>query len=260
MLLQRAMVSVFFARRRRDHRLLRVTESACENIQRSDVIGVTAVGANDALKFLSSPVFGRHPSTARACPGGVAWIDSHKTNTVLLRKLFNPFKHLPVCPRRGRLAKLLASLLTLAFLQIPQLLHADDGEFLPRQQLGLPVNVIPASRASTPPALAAGHTMPDALADQFSFDAVSGSIRINHQLIDADVNANNFSGFFNFSIGNFNPQGGPVISKGATLQQLGAGFAEPVIEPPHRRPVAQTHQRPPSEEVHPEEDRQRREA
>ena len=58
MLLQRAMVSVFFARRRRDHRLLRVTESTSEYIQCSNMVCIRTVVAPGTLKVLSSPVFG----------------------------------------------------------------------------------------------------------------------------------------------------------------------------------------------------------
>ena len=96
-----------------DHILPRVSESLSENIQCSDVVGVSAVVASDTIKALSSSIFLCHHSTAWTVPRGVSGIYSYKTNTVLLCQLLDPCYSLSVCPWGNCLAKLLIPTLLL---------------------------------------------------------------------------------------------------------------------------------------------------
>ena len=222
------ILASFFAWRRRDHRLLRVTESASEHVQRSDMVGVPSVVARDALKALSSSVFGRHQSTLRACAGRVARIDFNKTNTVLLCELLDPRKRVPICPWRGRLAKFLAAVFLLAGLQSVQILHANDGQAIPGQLLNRPVDVALTRRPSAPLPLASGLTMPDALTDSLDLGSVVRPLGINQQLVDADVYGELRTAFPWLGVWNLDPQRSPSIAEFASLEELRSRLAEPV--------------------------------
>ena len=225
------ILASFFAWRRRDHRLLRVTESASEHVQRSDMVGVPSVVTRDALKALSSSVFGRHQSTLRACPGRVTRIDFNKTNTVLLCELLDPRKRVPICPWRGRLAKFLAAVFLLAGLQAIQVLHADDGHPIPGKLLNHAVDVALASNPRPALALAAGLTTPDTLADGLNLSPVVRSLGIDQKLADPNVNGELHAALPRFLVGKINPKAGPSFSKFTALEEPRAGLAEPVQQP-----------------------------
>ena len=135
--------------RLRDHRLLRVTESASENIHSADVIGIVAVVALNALEYLSSPVFPSNRPTAWACPGGVSGIHSYKTNTVLLSQHRNPCHDLPVCPRCYRFTEIFRTIFLLAFFKILKTFNPKSPYRSPREPFKDSINIILSDRKST---------------------------------------------------------------------------------------------------------------
>lgn len=220
------------ARTRRDHRLLRVAESAGEHVQSADVVGVGAVVAvgTDASERLSSPVFLRHQSTAWACPGGVSGVDRHKTNTVLLSQHFDPCNSLPICPWGDRLAEFLASAGFLSFLQVLEIFDTKDSKSAPRQLLNLVIDIVHAGSGSTEPALASRLASPDPGADSLEVRPVSDAVGIYQQLIDSDVDSKRLTRFC-VKFRNPDPERCVVVPERAPLKELCSRLGKPMVEP-----------------------------
>src|SRR5215510_14846515 len=117
-------------------------QRASENYLRSDRIGVTCATTDDAQKFLSVAVFFMRRSALGTGSGSVGRIYANKTNTVLLRFVFDPVEYPPVGPRRHRFTKRFASALLFATLQIVKGFDANRVDGAPRQLIDRPTDQI----------------------------------------------------------------------------------------------------------------------
>lgn len=117
-------------------------QSASANIQCSDRIGVACATTGETLKLLSFAVFFMRRSAVGTGSGGVGRINFHKTNTVLLRFVFNPVEYPPVGPRRNSFAKGFAPAFFLAALHIVKGLDANCLNRPPGQLIDSSINQI----------------------------------------------------------------------------------------------------------------------
>jgi len=217
------------AKRLRDHTLLRITESSIENVQGSDMIGISTVVAPDTLKILSSPVFSCHQPTARTCPGGVSGIHGYKTNTVLLGQLRDPCHDLPVCPWGNRFTEIFRTIFSFTFFQIFKIFNTQNPYRFPGKPFKDLIDVILSLGMCPGSGFAAGLFSLNRLNNFFYARAILSSIRIYNELIKAYVYTQSRA-FFHFGGRNFHPDPDPVISQDTALFNFSSWLIEPIIQ------------------------------
>ena len=128
----------------------------CQDIPSASEIGIARVIAGDTSEHLSLAVAPVLLTTCGACPGGASRIDSNRPHTVLRRQTFNPLSHLPICPRGGGFAEVLASRFGFAFLQADQVFEANSLKAIPGQLFNCAINVTITCDSTAPFAFTAG--------------------------------------------------------------------------------------------------------
>lgn len=112
----------------------RSRRSSSENIRCADCVGIAGATAGQTTKLLSFAVFFMRRSAVGTGSGGVGRINANKTNTVLLRFVFDPVEYPPVCPRRHSFAKVFAPALLFAALHVVKRFDANRVDGVPRRQ------------------------------------------------------------------------------------------------------------------------------
>ena len=201
----------------------------CQDIPSADEISIAYVIAGDTSEHLSLAVAPVLLTTCGACPGGASRIDSDRPHTVLRRQTFNPLSHLPICPRGGGFAEVLASRFGFAFLQADQVFEANGLKAIPGQLFNSAINVTVTCDSSAPFAFTAGPAPADFGTDCFPIAADGFFLARSNQLVHTYVNADDIATFALFRFSAFDPNDERFFGQRAALDDPCTRHRQPFV-------------------------------
>ena len=214
-----------------DHRLPRVLRWFYQNVQGSDIVGISSVVTSDTLEHFSHSVFFGHQPTLRAHPRGVFGIDQLKTNTVLLSQKSQPCTHLTVCPWGHRFTEFLSSV-TFSSFHVLQVLYLKDPQKRPRNQFTGLIYVALTSSSGSFLSLGTGLFPLDLVTDLFEVSTEELSLRGSEHFELTNIYPEGLPGLGSFFLRDIDPEDSSVSFKvnNGTLFDGCSGFAKPVVE------------------------------
>lgn len=205
------------SRRRSDHRLLRGSASAADNIPGPGCVCIGSVTAPGTSELLSSTIFPGNPLADGAFLRSMAGIDDEPTNTVLGCNLLDPHQCLTVAPGCQPFSELFASVGLLTSFQVGQVLDCNDAQTMERDLLDSAVDVIFPFSLRSPFTFGAWLLTTDLFTDPLDLCAVEVTFRISEELVVADVDTKFVTFGFDRKIGELDPQSGCLAVSGAAI-------------------------------------------